>query len=165
MGSIFGPLPYVVIKSVPGKRALKLDRFQLSFYTFPGERLRCFAFLCRRSSDKKHARQLNVIHQGGNHSECKKEARNWCKKEAFRPTGGLHLWTPKLGLDSGLINWTSGGQNLQAANDITCWVGAERKPVVRRATSEASLQQPEPSELHSKQPGLQSHQSCNLSPP
>ena len=37
MGSIFGPLPYVVIKSVPGKRALKLDRFQFIFYTYRGK--------------------------------------------------------------------------------------------------------------------------------
>ena len=33
-GSCFWPSPYVVIKSVPGKRALKLDRFWQEFHIF-----------------------------------------------------------------------------------------------------------------------------------
>ena len=111
----------MVIKSVPGKRALKLDRFRQEFHIFFVKMLQDFLHnVYGKKQLRKSVRQLDVIQQGGNRSECKKEVRNRYKKEPFCPTGGLQPSTGKMLPDSGLENWTPLGQNLEAANDVTC---------------------------------------------
>ena len=49
--SFFGPSPYVVIKSVPEKRALNLDRFQHEFHTISWEKLESI-FVYGQSNEK-----------------------------------------------------------------------------------------------------------------
>ena len=92
-------------------------------------------------------------------SEYKKEVRNRYEKEARKkearcPTGGLHPKFGVLGPDPGLINWTSNGQIIQAAIDTICWGEAERKLLIRRAMTVASVQQPEPPGQQSQLPEL-----------
>jgi hypothetical protein len=78
-------------------------------------------------------------------------------------TGGVHPRNPKILPDSGLENWTSNGQNLEAAIDTTCWGEAERKLLIRRAITVASVQQPEPPGQQAKSTGLQPE--LQLEPP